>query len=111
MDELNEFYVHTVVVETKSGTNGLGEPVAEFSDPIPCFIRNSTRLIRDQAGQHLIGATEITCNNQYSDLFTPDSDVYRVEGDARSRMGSVQLVDVASSGDLILPDHTTVTIV
>lgn len=112
MSELDEFYVHRVTVEMKQGSTGMGEPITVHSEPIPCFIRNATRLIRDQNGQHLIGSTEITCDNSYASRFVQDSDVYQLDGDDnRTRLGAVQLVDIAESGDMQLPDHTTITII
>lgn len=112
MSDIDDFYVHRCIVVLKKGTNGLGEPVTEESDPIRCFIDDSTRLVRDENGQHLIGSVEITCDNADADEFPLDSDVFELKDDGtRKRLGSVQLVDVASSGTMLLPDHTTVSVI
>lgn len=111
-DPLADFYVHTAIVSTESGTNGLGETVTSDSEPFPCFINDQTKLVRNAQGQMTIGATTLTCNNRYASLFHTDSLVYQVLSDGSNvPKGRVTLVNTADSDSLKLPDHTTVTLV
>lgn len=111
-DPLSEFYVHTAIVRIVKGINGLGETVIEDSQPFPCFINDQSKLVRDSQGQHTIGATTLTCNNQYAHLFHTDSEILQVlsERSMVSR-GLITLINTNDSGYLELPDHTTVSIV
>lgn len=112
MDELEEFYVHQIVVRTLKGVNGDGDDIYEESAPIPCFIADQSKLVRDQQGQQIVGSTTVTCNNRYAPLFRLDSEVLQVTGDGmKASKGHVALVDKADSGPLGLPDHTTVSLV
>ncbi|MDF7641728.1 hypothetical protein PT279_09045 [Bifidobacterium sp. ESL0784] len=111
MDELEEFYVHQVVVRASKGVNGNGEDICEESAAIPCFINDQSKLVRDKQGQQIVGSTTITCNNQYAPLFQQDSEVLQVMDDGTKVLkGRVVLVNVADSGSLGLPDHTTVSL-
>ncbi|WEV41636.1 hypothetical protein OZX57_06500 [Bifidobacterium sp. ESL0682] len=112
MDELDEFYVHRAVVRTSEGVNGDGEDIYTESDAVPCFINDQSKLIRDQQGQQVVGSTTVICSNQYAPLFRQDSEVLQVTADGtKVSRGRVALVDVADSGPLGLPDHTTVNLV
>lgn len=111
MDELEEFYVHQVVVRTLQGVNGDGEDIYEESTTVPCFIADQSKLVRSQQGQEIVGSTTVTCNNRYASLFQPDSEVLQVLPDGtKASKGHVALVDKSDSGPLGLPDHTTVSL-
>ncbi|MCI1643126.1 MAG: hypothetical protein LKI21_01015 [Bifidobacterium crudilactis] len=112
VDELEDFYVHTAIVRTSKGVNSQGVTLYKESEPFPCCFADGSKLVRDSQGQRIIGSSTITCNNRYTPLFKPGSQVLRVEADqTRTVKGSVVLVNVADSGDLELPDHTTVSLV
>ena len=112
MDPLACFYVHTAIVSTDTGTNGLGETITTDSPEFPCFINDQAKLVRNSQGQMTIGATTLTCNNQYASLFHTDSIVYQVLSDgSKVPKGRITLINTADSGGLSLPDHTTVTLV
>ncbi|MFT8442191.1 MAG: hypothetical protein ABF780_05710 [Bifidobacterium aquikefiri] len=112
MDPLACFYVHTAIVRTQNGVNGMGVTTYSNSNPFPCLFADGSKLVRDSQGQRIIGATTLTCNNQYASLFQPGSQVLQVNDDmSHTLKGSVVLVNIADSEGLELPDHTTVSLV
>ncbi|MFT8358553.1 hypothetical protein [Bifidobacterium aquikefiri] len=112
VDEMADFYVHTAIVRTQNGVNGMGITTYTDSDPFPCLFADGSKLVRDSQGQRIIGATTLTCNNQYALLFQPGSQILQVNDDqSHTLKGSVVLVDIADSKGLELPDHTTVSLV
>lgn len=112
VDELEDFYVHTAIVRSSKGVNSQGVTLYTESEPFPCFFADGSKLVRDSQGQRIVGSSTITCNNQHAPLFKPGSQVLKVNEDkSRTVKGSVVIVNVADSGDLELPDHTTVSLV
>lgn len=99
-DELAEFWVHTTTIETFTGEDAFGKHYAPTSEPVPCFIADKRRLIRNRSGDTEISETTITANRRYASLFTEGSIAHLPERDAVV----LKLAD-NSSGDLGLPDH------
>jgi hypothetical protein len=98
-DDLEEFYVHTVDVETFEGGGSWGESYTPHPG-LRCFIDDSRRLVRDGQGAEVVSETTITAPPEYAPLFTPGSRVILPH-----RAASVITVAVAESGGLDLPDH------
>lgn len=112
IDPLQGFYVHTAIVRTVTGTDGLGKTTSIDSQPFPCFINDQAKLVRDAQGQHTIGATTLTCSTKYASLFHTDSEILQVQDDGSLQYrGRITLINTSDSGSLRLPDHTTLTIV
>lgn len=105
MDDLEDFYVHTVTVETYQGTNGYGEDV--FAGPVAVvgFLDDSRRLVRTQTAEQVISEAQFYTRPENGTLFTPDSRV-TVDG----VVSRVIRTNVNTSGPLGLPDHTVVSL-
>lgn len=105
--ELDEFYVHTVTVETFQGTSGSGTDL--FSAPAiltnGCFIEPKRRLVRDSTGEQVVSETTVYTYPTNAALFTPNSRV-TVNGNV-ARVITVAPFD---SGDLDLPDHVVINL-
>ncbi|KJL37050.1 hypothetical protein RR49_01162 [Microbacterium ginsengisoli] len=107
-DELADFYVHTVTVETHQGTNGYGADVLEAPHILTppdtgCFVERKRRLVRDKAGEQVVSETTVYTYRDAEPLFTVDS-VVTIDGVA----SRVLTVAVSDSGGLELPDHIAV---
>ncbi|KQR97692.1 MAG: hypothetical protein J0I33_07755 [Microbacterium ginsengisoli] len=108
-DELADFYVHTVTVQTSIRTSGYGVDV--FNDPVMltptggtgCFVERKRRLVRNNAGAEVVSETTLYTYPAAADLFTVDSLVSTGGVDSR-----VITVAQSDSGDLDLPDHIAV---
>lgn len=107
MTELDEFYVHTLTVETYQGEGSLG-PVYGTPTVVPGFLDTTTDLARttttDQATS--VGSM-FYCDPTHAAAFTVRSRVTSTDlgGDG---MAIVVKVNNLTSGTLGLPDHVEV---
>ncbi|MFJ4286407.1 hypothetical protein ACIPY0_12245 [Paenarthrobacter nicotinovorans] len=99
MSDLEDFYVHTVTVETFEGTGAYGDV---YSEPVtvPGWLEDKRRLVRDKNGQEVVSSSVFMCDNTHVDKFTPDSRVTLPR-----RQAFVIGVADFTSGALDLPDH------
>lgn len=104
-DDLEEFYVHTVLVETYQGTNGYGEDKFASSVAVAGFLDDSRKLIRSLTGEQVISESQFYTHPENGALFTADSRV-TVDG----VVSRVIRTNVNTSGDLDLPDHAVVSL-
>lgn len=104
MSELDEFMVHTVTVDTKSGEDAWGNTTEETSAPIPCLIEDTVGVTRTATGDTITSATTLWITDMSKrDLFAPESIVHLPGRDA-----TVLNITTADSGPLGLPDHLKV---
>lgn len=104
-DELAEFYVHTVTVDTYKGSGPYGDAYDPTSEPIPCFIDESRRLVRSTNGEQIVSETTLWMDKEHYEAFKPDS-IVQVNG----HESTVITRSLADSGDLDLPDHLSVNL-
>ena len=99
MSDLDDFYVHTVSVETKTGTGAYGDV---YADPVEvaCWLEPKRRLVRNKDGQEVLSSSFLSCDVTLSPTFTPDSKVTH-DGHTAFVIG----VNALTSGALELPDH------
>ncbi|MDN6260014.1 MAG: hypothetical protein L0J31_09640 [Corynebacterium sp.] len=99
MDELEEFWVHEIQVQTYAGSGPFGD---EYAAPVgvPCFIDHKRQLVRDPDGREVTSEATITGPVGEGERFAPQS---LVELGGRER--AVISVAIRSSGPLELPDH------
>lgn len=95
------FFVHTVTVETFSGTSSDGDV---FASPVAkkCFREDKTRLIRDATGEQIVSQTT---------LFGPLSDLAAYVTDSRVTLPSRQsrvIVAMARDSGGRFPDHAEI---
>lgn len=110
-DELADFYVHEVTVETWQGTNVYGEDI--YSAPVTLspttdngvFMDGGRKLVRDKTGQQVVSTTTLYTYPAAKSLFVPDSRVTR-DGEIAYVIQVVSNV----SGDLDLPDNLAVSL-
>lgn len=110
MSAIDDFYVHTVTVETLTGTDGYGREI--FAAPViltppdtGVFVEQKRRMVRDANGAEVISETTVYGRPEAAGQFLPGSRVtYR---GATSHVITTSLHD---SGDLALPDHIQVAL-
>lgn len=110
-DDLADFYVHTVTVETFLGTNGYGEDT--FADGVilspstknGVFLDETRRLVRSSTGEQVVSESRFYTYPGTKALFAPNSRV-TIDG-VQSR---VIKATVLTSGDFDLPDHIVVNL-
>ena len=96
---LDDFYVHTVSVETKTGSGAYGDVYAAPAD-VPCWLEPKRRLVRNKDGQEVLSSSFLSCDVAHAPKFEPDS---KVTHDGRTAY--VIGVNTFTSGPLELPDH------
>lgn len=101
-DELEEFYVHTVTVNTLTGAGAWGDTY-ETHAGVRCFIDETRALVRDAQGSEVISETTLTLPTEYAGIFLPGSTV-----DLPDRTATLIKAGAATSGPLDLPDHIEV---
>lgn len=99
MGDLDDFYVHTLTVQTLTGTGAMGDVYAAAVD-VPGWFEDKRRLVRDKNGQEVVSSSTFSCDNAHLPKFTPDSKV-TIDG----RTAFVIGVANYTSGALDLPDH------
>lgn len=104
-EDLEEFYVHTVTVETYAGATSWGETWAAESDDVPCFVDDTVRRTRDAAGAEVVSTATVYAPVQEAARFSPGSRVHLAD-----RVADVIGRNTRTSGVLGLPDHVEVTL-
>ncbi|SBN64454.1 hypothetical protein GA0004736_3414 [Curtobacterium sp. 9128] len=99
MDELAEFWVHTITVRTNLGEGGNG---TLWSDPVdvPCFIDGGVKVTRTASGEQLVVNAPVYAPLEHADKLTAGSQVT-----IRGRKSRILAATVYDSSALDLPDH------
>ena len=105
IEGFEEFMVHTVTVETKSGEDPWGNVNTTLSEPVPGFLDDSRALVRNAAGDQVVSESTFYTGKEHKDLFLPESLVHLPD-----RVSTVIRCKTADSGPLNLPDHIAVTL-
>jgi hypothetical protein len=102
VSELQEFWVHTIMVETFEGTGAMGDvyAVPQYVDGL---LEGKVILVRDAAGQQVVSSSQFYTDAANTDVFAPDSRV-TVDG----RISYVISQNRADSGRMQLPDHAAI---
>jgi len=100
-----EFMVHQVTVETKTGEDSWGNVNTVTSDPIPGFLDDSRALVRSASGDQVVSESTFYTGKEHAALFAPESLV-----NLPDRASTVIRCKTADSGPLDLPDHIAVTL-
>lgn len=103
MSELESWWVHTVAVEKKLGSNVYGD---KFADPVPllCFVEDDTKLIRGSDGTEVVSSATLAADLDLADTFTLGSLVTTSSG-RESRVLGIERLDSGPLGGL---DHIEV---
>lgn len=102
MTGIEEFYVHTVSVETHTGTGAFGDTYDTPAD-VNGFLEGKVQLVRGSDGQEIVSASTFYCAVADGARFTPDSRVM-----AGGREAYVISQNTNDAPGLGLPDHTAV---
>jgi hypothetical protein len=105
IEGFEEFMVHTVTVETKSGEDPWGNVNTTVSDPITGFLDDTRQLVRSASGDQVVAESTFYTGEEHRDLFKPESLV-----NLPDRVSTVIRCKTADSGPLDLPDHIAVTL-
>lgn len=99
MGDFDEWYVHTVDVETLTGGGPMGDT---YGAPVtvPCLIDEQRNLVRSRSGDEVVSETTLLMDKSHYDKFTPESYVTY-----RGRRATVISRSLFDSGPLNLPDH------
>jgi hypothetical protein len=102
VDDLAFFYVHTVTVETRTGTGAAGDV---YAAPVQVtgFLEGKVQLVRDSTGQEVTANSTLYCAVADGARFTPDTKV--TTGGRISRVISQNINDAPG---LNLPDHAEI---
>lgn len=103
MSGIEDFYVHTVTVETHLGTGANGDVYAAPT-VVTCYVDGSTQLIRNTNGEQVVSNTHVYCPIADGAKFTPDSRVTLQSG----RTAQVITTNQLDAPGLGLPEHTAV---
>jgi hypothetical protein len=104
-DDITDFYVHTVSVETKAG-DGANGPVYVAAVTVPGFLDGKIQLVRNKDGEQVVSQSEFTCSVTDGAKFTPDS---RVTANGRTaQVIGVNQLDMAGMADFDGVEHAVV---
>lgn len=105
VDELADFWVHTVQVETFQGSGPYGAVYTEPADATG-FLEAGRRLVRASDGTQVVAESTWFGPASTAALFTPDSRVTLPDG----TQPTVITAKVHDAGDLPLPEHVEVAL-
>ncbi|MBS0231722.1 MAG: hypothetical protein JSS52_11275 [Proteobacteria bacterium] len=103
MSDLDDMFVHTVIVETYEGTNGYGEDVFAAPVTVVGFLESADRLFRTANAEQETAESAFYTDPGNAPLFEVDSRVTVAGKPAR-----VVRTGLFTSGELELPDHAVV---
>lgn len=99
---IEDFYVHTITVETFQGAGATGDVYAAPVS-VPGFLEGKNVLVRDAAGQQVVAASTFYCTTADGAKFTPDSKVT-----TGGRVSHVISQNVNDAPGLGLPEHAAI---
>lgn len=105
IDDLADFYVHTIGVETRTGQDENGADVFTPLQLATGWLEDATSIVRSTTGDETVSSARFYCPAATAALFTPDSRVTLA-----SRAAQVITVNVNDSGPLGLPDHAVISL-
>lgn len=103
MSDLDDFYVHTVTLTPITGEGAYGTTYGAPAD-VPCFVDETTRLVRDQDGAEVTASATIYAAP--GTTAAPGTVVRLPSG----RDATVITTEHHDSGPLDLPDHTSILV-
>ena len=74
MSGIEEFFVHSIDVESFQGTGAMGDVYA-VPVTVEGFLEGKIQLVRDAAGQQVVSSSTFYCSAADGAQFTPDSRV------------------------------------
>jgi hypothetical protein len=101
MDELDDFWVHTITVQPRAGAGANGKV---RTDPVEvsCFIDGGTKTVRTTNGELIVAAAPVYAPVSAASVL-PIGAAVTLPGETTPRQ--IVAVTVRTSGGLGLPDH------
>lgn len=99
---IEDFYVHTVSVETHTGAGAFGDTY-DTPNTVNGYLEGKIQLVRDTTGQQVVSASTLYCAVADGARFTPDSRVT-----ANGRESYVISQNTNDAPGLALPDHAAI---
>lgn len=99
---IEDFFVHSVSVETWLGTGAAGDIYAAPAT-VPGFLEGKNVLVRDATGQQVVANSTFYCSVADGAKFSPDSKVT-----TGARVSHVIGQNVNDAPGLGLPDHAAI---
>jgi len=99
-DELDDFLVHTVTVVPLVGSVGMGDVHGPPVTGVPCFVDETTRMVRDRTGAQVVSSATV-----YARTTAPDAPPGSLITLPSGRTVGVLAQARRASGPLDLPDH------
>jgi len=99
---IEDFYVHTVSVETHTGAGAFGDTYDTPAD-VNGFLEGKVQLVRGTDGQEVVSNSTLYCSVADGVRFTPDSKV--TTGGRTAYVISQNTNDAPGLG---LPEHTAI---
>ena len=100
--DFSDFWVHTVTVETLTGSGADGA-IFDTATDVPCFIEDSQKVVRASDGTEVVSGTTLFADKVWAPKFTPSTRVT-----FRGQTTLVLTTKLHDSGALNLPDHLEV---
>ena len=76
IEGFEEFMVHTVTVETKTGEDPWGNVNTTISDPIAGFLDDTRALVRGIGGDEVVSEATFYTGTEHAGTFAPESLVH-----------------------------------
>lgn len=110
-DDLDDFYVHTITVQTRTGSGSYGDVFAAPVTLSPAtdtgvFADDKRKLVRSSTGAEVISETTIYGRTTAAEVLLEGSLVTLPSG----RVATVITTALLDSGGMDLPDHTAATL-
>ncbi len=108
MSGIEDFYVHTVHVQTYTADAAWGASWDEVQVPVTGFLNETSQLVRDGDGDEVTSTSSFRCRVTDAARFTPESKVTLHRGTPLERATTVITASLHTSGPLMLPDHAEI---
>ncbi|MGN8049551.1 hypothetical protein ACTJKO_07640 [Curtobacterium sp. 22159] len=102
--DLDDFWVHTLTVQTYLGEGGNGTSYADPVD-VPCFIDGGVKVVRTATGEQLVVNAPVYAPLEHAAALVAESKV-----SMRGATARILAATVYDSGSLDLPDHVQLTL-
>jgi formylmethanofuran dehydrogenase subunit D len=106
-DDITDFYVHTVTVQTRLGIGASGGDVYAAAQTAAGFLDGKTQLVRSTDGEQVVSASQFYCSLIDAAKFTPDSKVTLPDG-RTAQVIIVNSLDVAGMPDFAGVEHAAI---
>jgi len=98
-DLFDDWYVHTVDVETVGAPDEWGAPTITVHKNVPCWVEDQIEMVRNQDGQEEVSTSTVFVALEDADKFKPGS-LVTYNGRTPARVITVSTADSVVGDDL-----------